>query len=133
MFQGSLYVAFGGAIGTLARFWIAQLFTDLLGPDFPWGTVFINITGCFVIGAFGFLTGPDDRFPVSHTIRQMVIVGFCGGYTTFSSFSLQTLNMLQKGAWGQALFHIMLSVVMCMLAVWAGYLMAAYINNVTVK
>jgi CrcB protein len=101
------WVAIGGALGT---------------------TLVINVTGSFVIGFFGALTGPDGRVFVGSTARQFVMVGMCGGYTTFSSFSLQTLNLMNDGEWLQAGANIGLSVLLCMIAVWAGVVLAGSIN-----
>jgi CrcB protein len=99
-----------------------------VGETFPWGTLVINVTGSFVIGFFGALTGPDGRVFVGSTARQFVMVGMCGGYTTFSSFSLQTLNLMNDGEWLQAGANIGLSVLLCMIAVWAGVVLAGSIN-----
>jgi len=129
MFQSSLWIALGGAIGSLGRYWLAEAFAAWLGTGFPWGTVIVNISGCFVIGFFGTLTGPDGRILVSTTARQFVMIGLCGGYTTFSSFSLQTLNMLQKGDWSQAGLHVAASVILCLLAVWLGAAAASALNQ----
>jgi len=129
MFESSIYVALGGALGSLGRFWLAEAFAVWLGTGFPWGTVIVNITGCFVIGFFSTLTGPDGRILVSTVTRQFVMIGLCGGYTTFSSFSLQTLNMIQKGDWAQAGAHVATSVVMCLLAVWLGAMAASAFNQ----
>jgi CrcB protein len=129
MFESSLWIAIGSVIGGLGRFWVSEAFAAWLGTGFPWGTVIVNITGCFVIGFFSTLTGPDGRFLVSTVTRQFVMIGICGGYTTFSSFSLQTLNMVQKGDWGQAGLHIAASVLLCLLAVWLGALAASALNQ----
>ena len=127
--QDSLWIAIGGALGTLGRYWIAEAFSGWFGSGFPWGTVFINVTGSFVIGFFGTLTGPDGRVFVSTVTRQFVMIGLCGGYTTFSSFSLQTLSMAQKGEWSIAGLHVIGSVVLCLLGVWAGAIAAAALNQ----
>lgn len=129
MFESSLYVALGGALGSLARFWLAEACAAWLGSNFPWGTIIVNISGCFVIGFFSTLTGPDGRILASTLTRQFVMIGLCGGYTTFSSFSLQTLNMIQKGNWSMAGLHIVASVVMCLLAVWIGAIAASACNQ----
>src|SRR5579863_9196499 len=96
----------------------------LTGPRFPWGTILINIAGSFVIGLFAYLTTPVGRVPVSFDMRAFVIAGFCGGYTTFSSFSLQTLELARTGHWLEAAGNIVLSVALCLFAVWAGYALA---------
>ena len=115
-----MWVAIGGALGTTARYWLSGVVARSVGETFPWGTLVINVTGSFIIGFFGALTGPDGRVFVGSTARQFVMVGMCGGYTTFSSFSLQTLNLMNDGEWLQAGANIGLSVLLCMIAVWAG-------------
>jgi CrcB protein len=123
------WVAIGGALGTTARYWLSGVVARSVGETFPWGTLVINVTGSFVIGFFGALTGPDGRVFVGSTARQFVMVGMCGGYTTFSSFSLQTLNLMNDGEWLQAGANIGLSVLLCMIAVWAGAVLAGSINE----
>ena len=115
-----LWVAAGSALGGMARYWCSGFVAERAGEAFPWGTLIINILGSFVIGIFGGLTGPDGRFLVSPEVRIFVMVGLCGGYTTFSSFSLQTLTLAQDGQWLEAGSNIVLSVVLCLLAVWLG-------------
>jgi protein CrcB len=124
-----LYVAIGGAIGSVARAWMANAVTRALGPDFPWGTIFINILGSFVIGFFGALTASDGRFPSHPDARAFVMVGICGGFTTFSSFSLQTLDLAKDGKLGAAFANIAISVILCVAAVTAGFASAQAINS----
>ena len=114
-------IGLGGAIGSVARAWLGTLMVALTGPSFPWGTILINIIGSFVIGCFGTLTATDGRFAVPAEMRSFVMVGICGGFTTFSSFSLQTLDLLRDGRPGQALGNIVLSVALCLAGVAAGY------------
>jgi len=123
-----LWVALGGAIGTAGRYWLSGLVARSIGEIFPWGTLIVNVTGCFFIGFFATLSGPDGRLFVGSTARQFVMMGICGGYTTFSSFSLQTLNLMNSGEWFRAAGNICLSVVLCLLAVWGGVLLAGTIN-----
>ena len=123
------WVAIGGAIGTTGRYWLSGVVARLFGETFPWGTLVINVSGSFIIGFFAALTGPDGRVFVGSTARQFVMIGICGGYTTFSSFSLQTLNLMNDGEWFRAAGNIAGSVVLCLLAVWAGFLLAASINS----
>jgi fluoride exporter len=123
-----LWVALGGALGTTARYWLSGVVARSIGEAFPWGTLVINVTGSFVIGFFGALTGPDGRVFVGSNARQFVMIGMCGGYTTFSSFSLQTLNLMNNGEWLQAGANVALSVLLCMIAVWAGVVLAGSIN-----
>jgi len=125
-----IWVALGGALGTTARYWLSGVVARSFGETFPWGTLIINVTGSFVIGFFGALTGPDGRLFVGSTARQFVMIGMCGGYTTFSSFSLQTLNLMNNGEWLRAGANIGMSVVLCMIAVWAGVILAASINAI---
>jgi CrcB protein len=111
------------------RYFLSGLIANAIGQTFPWGTLVINVTGSFIIGFFGTLTGPDGRFLVSGATRQFVMVGMCGGYTTFSSFSLQTLNLMNDGEWLQASGNVLASVILCLLFVWLGATLAAALNQ----
>jgi CrcB protein len=124
-----LAVAAGGALGTVARYFLSGLIAHRFGETFPWGTLVINVTGSFVIGFFATLTGPDGRVIASGTTRQFVMVGFCGGYTTFSSFSLQTLNLMRDGEWLAAAGNTLGSVALCLLFVWLGAVAAQALNQ----
>jgi CrcB protein len=124
-----LWIAFGGALGSVARYALSSFIAHRIGEVFPWGTLVVNVSGCFVIGFFAALTGPDGRVMVSPDIRQFVTVGICGGYTTFSSFSLQTLNLLREGDVARGGGNIALSVVACMAGVWLGAVAAAAVNR----
>src|ERR1700742_3697796 len=104
--QNYIWIAIGSALGGMARYWCSGVAARLIGESFPWGTLFINILGSFVIGFFATLTGPDGRLLVGTTARQFVMVGICGGYTTFSSFSLQTLNLARDAQWSYAMLNI---------------------------
>ena len=127
--QNYIWVMIGSALGGGARYWCSGFVAERIGETFPWGTLIVNVTGSFVIGFFATLTGPDGRFLVGTTARQFVMVGICGGYTTFSSFSLQTLNLIRDGEWFRAGGNIGLSVVLCMLAVWLGQIAATALNQ----
>lgn len=124
-----LWVGLGGAIGTMARFWLSGFVAQRFGETFPWGTVIVNVTGSFVIGLFASLTDPDGRWLVNPSVRQFVMIGICGGYTTFSSFSFQTLTLARDGEWLWAGGNILASVVLCLLAVWMGHAMAMSFNK----
>lgn len=124
-----LYIALGGAIGSVGRAWVANMFVRMLGPHFPWGTIFINLSGSFVIGLFGALTTSGGRFSAHSDARAFVMIGICGGFTTFSSFSLQTLDLVREGKPGAAFANIALSLVLCLAAVTAGYTSAELINR----
>lgn len=124
-----LWVALGGALGSASRFWFSGVVARHFGETFPWGTLLVNISGSFVIGFFAALTGPDGRWMVPAWFRQQFfMLGLCGGYTTFSSFSLQTMNLLEEGEWLYAAGNIVLSVLCCLVAVWLGHLLAITIN-----
>jgi CrcB protein len=123
------WIAIGSAIGGVARYWCSGVAARLIGETFPWGTLIVNVVGSFIIGFFATLTGPDGRVFVGTTARQFVMVGLCGGYTTFSSFSLQTLTLMSDGEWLQASFNIASSVVLCLLAVWLGHIAAFSLNT----
>ena len=116
-------------IGSVARAWTANAVVRAMGPHFPWGTIFINIAGSFVIGFFGALTTSDGRFTAHPDARAFVMVGICGGFTTFSSFSLQTLDLARDGKLSAAFANIALSVILCLLAVAAGFASAEAINR----
>jgi fluoride exporter len=124
-----LWVGAGGAMGTILRFWISGVVAQAYGERFPMGTLVINITGSFVIGFFATLTGPEGRWLVGSLPRQFFMIGICGGYTTFSSFSLQTLNLAREGQWGYAMLNIGLSVVLCLIGVWLGFLAGETLNR----
>jgi fluoride exporter len=123
--ESYLWVAIGSALGGVARYWCSGVAARLFGETFPWGTVVVNIIGSFVIGFFATLTGPDGRVYASSIVRQFVMLGICGGYTTFSSFSLQTLNLVNDGEWFRAGGNVVVSLVCCMVAVWIGHVLAS--------
>ncbi len=124
-----VWIAIGSALGGMARHWCTLMATAWFGTRFPWGTLGINILGSFVIGFFFALTGPQGRYDASVNTKLFVMTGICGGYTTFSAFSLQTLSLFQDGAWVRGGGYIVASVVLCLIAVWAGYALAVLING----
>ena len=123
------WVFVGGGLGTLARFGLSGVAARWTGETFPWGTLLVNVTGSFVIGFFATLTGTEGRVFVPAGLRQFFMLGICGGYTTFSSFSLQTLNLAQEGEWLRAGANVVASVVLCLVAVWLGHVLAAALNT----
>ena len=123
-----LLIALGGALGTVARYLLFTA-TASLSQGVPWGTIAINTLGSFLIGCFGTLTLAHGRLPAPEPLRLFVMVGVCGGFTTFSSFSLQTLDLLRAGAPGRAAANVVLSVAICLASVAAGHLLAARLNG----
>jgi fluoride exporter len=123
-----LLVGVGSAIGGVARFWASGLIANRFGQSFPWGTLFVNVTGSFIIGLFATLTAPEGRWLVGPSGRNFFMTGICGGYTTFSSFSLQTLTLAQDEEWLYAGGNAVLSLVLCLVAVWLGHVVAAELN-----
>ncbi len=124
----ALVLALGGALGTLGRYGLSLL-TLPISQATPWGTILINVLGSFLIGGFGTLTLSHGRFPLSEEARLFVMVGVCGGFTTFSSFSLQTLDLLRSGQTARALLNVTASVVLCVAAVALGHLLASHLNG----
>jgi CrcB protein len=125
MLNGYLAVMVIGAFGCAARMWLSNLLAQKYGFVFPIGTLVVNILGCFLIGSFAGMTRPDGGLLVHPVIRQSVMIGFLGGFTTFSSFSLQTIALFTDGEPGYAALNIALSVVLCLVAVWIGQLIAS--------
>jgi len=120
-------VAAGGMLGSLARY-LASLLIPAVS-EFPFATLFVNITGSFIIGFYGTLSGPDGRLFASTRQRQFVMTGFCGGYTTFSAFSLDTFRLVHGGMTKAAFSNIAVSVVTWLLAVWLGHVLASRLNG----
>ena len=117
-----ILIAVGSAIGGTLRYWLTGFVAELMGVMFPWGTLLINVSGSLAIGLFATATAGDGRFPVPLEWRSFFMIGVCGGFTTFSSFSLQTLGLLESGQIVPALLNVAGSVILCLLAVWLGSL-----------
>lgn len=125
-----LWIAIGGALGSAGRFWLSGLAASRFGETFPWGTLLVNVSGSFIIGFFATVTSPDGRLFAPSGFRQFFIYGLCGGFTTFSSFSWQTLELAQNGEWLRSGGNILSSVALCLAAVWLGHLLGAALNSV---
>ena len=123
-----LWVALGGALGSAARFGCSGLAVRWLGASFPWGTLFVNVTGSCAIGVLAALA-MGERPLVTGDARALLVVGLLGGFTTFSSFSLETLLLARGGQIGAAGANVLLSLVLCLLAVWLGYGTAAALGR----
>jgi CrcB protein len=116
-----LAVAAGGALGSVARFWMTGAVTALTGARFPWATLLINILGSFVIGGVAGVTLTAHRMGMHPDVRIFLMVGVCGGFTTFSAFSLQMLELLQTGDLIPAALYAVGSVLLCLVFVWFGW------------
>ena len=120
--QTTIFIALAGLIGTLLRYWIAGFVSRQIGEAFPWGTMAVNLIGCMGAGVLLFLT--EERFVLSPTVRTVIMIGLLGGFTTFSSYSLQTFALLREGAFGLALLNMFTSNILGLLMVWIGYVLS---------
>lgn len=118
------WIILGSGLGGVARLLLGTWVAKHAGAGFPWGTLLVNVAGCAFIGWFAFYTGELGPRPAPLLLRQFVMIGICGGFTTFSSFSLETLNLMKSGHTARAFAYIAASVVLCMLGVWFGSLVA---------
>jgi len=111
-----VWIALGGAVGSVARAMVALS----LPARFPWATLLVNVLGSLLIGWLMARLGPIEGGTAA-SLRSLLVAGFCGGFTTFSTFSWQTLEQMQKGQWGAAAANVLLSVFLCLVAVWLGW------------
>jgi CrcB protein len=124
-----LWIGLGSALGGMGRYWCSGLVARSVGDVFPWGTIAVNVIGSLVIGFLATWLAVDGRLLVAPDARAFLMYGICGGYTTFSSFSLETLNLARDGEWVWAAANIFLSVALCLLAVWLGHIGARALNR----
>ena len=117
--QKIILIALAGLVGTLLRYWLSGFLARQYGETFPWGTMAVNLIGCFVAGALFVLT--EKRFLVSPTIRTVILIGLLGGFTTFSAYGLQTFALLRDGEFGLAMLNVVASNILGLFMVWAGY------------
>jgi len=115
-----ILVMIGGALGTGARFWVSGFVAEHGSKLFPLGTLIVNITGSFAIGFFAAFVDPEGSWLIPPRVGELFTIGVCGGYTTFSSFSIQTLDLVRDGDWLKAGLNTALSFVCCLAAVWLG-------------
>ena len=123
------WIFLGSGLGGVARFAVSGIMGQRLGEAFPWGTFLVNVTGSFLIGLIASVTFAEGRLPLSPTARQFLMTGILGGFTTYSSFSLQTLSLAREGAWLRAGANAFGTFVTCFVAVWLGYLCATWLNS----
>ena len=124
-----LLIALGSAIGGVTRYWCSGWVAARTHAAFPFGTLFVNVVGSFLIGAAFAALEPSDKLALTNELRtsinQFFMIGVLGGFTTFSSFSLQTLTLLRQQEWLSASTNIVSSLVLCLVAVWLGYWLIA--------
>jgi CrcB protein len=118
-----LFVALGSALGGVLRYWVSGAVGERIGETFPWGTVVVNVVGSALIGVVAAWVD-SARMALPPEAREFLMIGLFGGFTTFSSFSLQTLRLAQDGDWTRAIANIMISVLACLVAVFLGYKLA---------
>lgn len=116
-----LWVALGSAVGGVGRYWCNAAIETRLGDGFPWGTLAVNVLGSIAIGLVATLNAPDGRLVLAAEARQFLMIGVFGGFTTFSSFSLQSVSLLQDGRLGPAAAYVGASMALCLLGAWGGY------------
>ena len=119
------WIGLGSAIGGVSRYWGSSVVVRLTNEGFPWGTIVVNVTGSLIIGFVATLMPPDSRVVIFPHARDFLMIGVLGGYTTFSAFSLQTLNLAREGQWVPAATNVFLSVALCLIAVWLGHVTAS--------
>ena len=115
----------GSALGGGARLYVSTLVSRNLGTEFPWGTLVVNVAGCFLVGVLGAVFAPPGRIHDLQDLRVFLVVGLLGGFTTFSAFSLEALMLLQRGQPAAAAGYVAASVAGCLLAVWIAYSLAS--------
>jgi CrcB protein len=113
----------------MARYGISGRVSARAGGAFPYGTIVVNVTGSMLIGFLATLSSPDSRFFVPVYGRLLLMTGICGGYTTFSAFSLETANLMRDGNWGAALANVGCSVILCLVAIWVGHVGALALDS----
>lgn len=119
--MNNLLVFLGAGLGAVSRYWVSNGIHSFFGREFPYGTLVVNASGCFLMGLL--FTIIFARFDgIGPELRSLLLIGFLGGYTTFSSFSIETLNLFENGAWLSAILNILFSVTLCMALTWVGVL-----------
>ena len=117
--QKTILIALAGLVGPLCRYWVSAILGRRYGESFPWGTMAVNLVGCFLAGVVFYFA--EERSLLSPTARAVIMIGLLGGFTTFSSYGLQTFTLLRDGEFGLATLNLAVSNVLGLLLVWAGY------------
>ncbi len=117
----ALAIALGGAAGALMRYWVSTAVYAWLGRGFPWGTLAVNVAGSLAMGVLYILL--LERLTTGPEIRAFLLIGFLGAFTTFSTFSIETFNLIEQAEIGKALLNMGVSVLVCLLAAWAGVIL----------
>jgi CrcB protein len=120
-----IIIAIGAILGANARYWLSNWFAQRFGPEFPWGTLFINVSGGLVIGLV--LTVLNQRLVSDPTARLLLVTGFLGAYTTFSTFTYETMRLVQNGEYGPALFNAAGSVALGLAATFGGMVLGRWL------
>ena len=119
--QKTILIALAGLVGTLLRYWLSELVARQHGETFPWGTMVVNLLGCLMAGVVFFLA--QERLLLSPTVRTVIMIGLLGGFTTFSSYGLQTFTLLRDGEFGQGILNVAASNILGLFMVWVGYVL----------
>ena len=117
--QQTIFIAVAGLVGTLTRYWLSGFVARQYGENFPWGTLIVNLIGSFLAGALYHLA--EERLLIPPALRAVLLIGLIGGFTTFSSYGLQTFSLLRDGQIGLATLNVAASNVLGLLMVWMGY------------
>ena len=120
--QKTILIALAGLVGTLLRYWLSELVARQHGETFPWGTLVVNLLGCLMAGVVFFLA--QERLLLSPTVRTVITIGLLGGFTTFSSYGLQTFTLLRDGEFGLGILNVAASNIVGLLLVWVGYVLS---------
>ena len=117
--NNSLLIFIGAGFGGVLRYWISMSMYGLFGRQFPYGTLVVNVSGCFLMGLL-FVLLVERLNGVGPFLRSLLLIGLLGGYTTFSSFSIETLSLFESGAWFSAILNVVFSIIFCLAATWLG-------------